>query len=180
MNYIYTIAQCIGVLGIITYVVMYQLESMKKIRRAKLLMDTFWGIHYLMLGATAGFVANAVCFVREIVFIKSDKPGFDGRKWLCLFVGINIVSAIITWKGVYSALPAVVSVLGTYGFWQKKVNVARVLALICNILMFTYDLFITSYAGMVGELLAFVSVIIAICKARKLKYYEMLSKKDSL
>lgn len=180
MDYTYTISQGIGVLGIITYVMMYQLGSMKKIRRAKLLMDTFWGIHYLMLGATAGFVANAVCFVREIVFIKSNRPESNGKKWLCLFAGINIVSAIITWKGVYSALPAVASVLGTYGFWQKKVNVARILALVCNILMFTYDLFITSYAGMVGELFAFVSVIIAICKARKLKYYEILSEKDSL
>jgi hypothetical protein len=162
MNYTYIIAQCIGVLGIITYIVMYQLGSMKAIRRAKLLMDTFWGVHYLLLGAIAGFVANAVCFVREIVFIKSDKPEFDGRKWLCLFVGINVVCAIVTWKGMYSALPAVVSVLGTYGFWQKKVSVARILALICNILMFIYDLFIYSYTGMAGELLAFISVVIAV------------------
>jgi hypothetical protein len=167
MNNINIIAQCIGVLGIITYVIMYQLGSMKKIRLAKLAMDCFWGAHYLLLGATAGFVANAVCFVREIVFIKSDKPGFDGRKWLCLFVSVNIISAIITWKGLYSGIPAVVSVLGTYGFWQKKVSVARVLALICNILMFTYNLFIASYAGLAGETLAFVSVVIALINQRK-------------
>ena len=169
MNTINIIAQGIGVLGIITYIIMYQLNSMTKIRCAKLTMDFLWGIHYLLLNATAGFVANAVCFVREIVFIKFDKSGFDGRKWLCLFVSVNVISAIITWKGLYSGIPAVVSVLGTYGFWQKKVNVARILALICNILMFTYDLFIASYVGLVGETLAFISVVIAIIKAKQNK-----------
>ena len=35
-----------------------------------------------------------------------------------------------------------------------------------NVLMFTYDLFISSYVGMVGETLAFISVIIIQCKER--------------
>lgn len=163
---VYIIAQCIGGLGIVAFIIMYWFRTMKQVRIAKLCMDIFWGIHYLLLGATAGAVANAVCFIREIVFIGSDKPDFKAKKWLVLFVGINVITAIVTWKGFYSILPAIVSVLGTYGFWQKNIKTARRLAVVCNVLMFTYDLFISSYVGMVGETLAFISVIIIQCKER--------------
>ncbi len=167
MDIIEIIAQCIGILGIATFIVMYQFSDMKSIRKAKLCMDVFWGVHYLLLGATAGFVANAVCFVRELVFIRSDRPGFHGKTWLCIFVSINIVSAILKWEGLYSCLPAIVSVFGTYGFWQKNVTRARWIAILCNILMFTYDIFIASYAGLIGETLAFISVVIAMSRSKK-------------
>lgn len=130
-------------------------------------MDVFWGTHYLLLGATAGFVANAVCFVRELVFIRSDRPGFHGKTWICIFVSINIVSAILKWDGLYSCLPAIVYVFGTYGFCQKNVTRARWIAMLCNVLMFTYDIFIASYAGLVGEVLAFISVIVAMNRSKK-------------
>ncbi len=165
---IYILAQCIGGLGIISFIIMYWFRSMKQVRMVKLCMDIFWGVHYLLLGATAGAVANAVCFVRELVFIHSDKEGFKAKRWLFFFVGINIVTAIISWKGFYSILPAIVSVLGTYGFWQKSIKTARKLAIVCNVLMFTYDVFIRSYAGMIGETLAFISVILILHREKKL------------
>lgn len=164
---VYIIAQCIGGLGIVAFIIMYWFRTMKQVRIVKLCMDVFWGVHYLLLGATAGAVANAVCFIREIVFISSDKPGFKAKRWLFLFVGTNVITAVVTWKGFYSILPAMASVLGTYGFWQKSIKTARRLAVVCNVLMFTYDLFIGSYVGMVGEILAFISIIIIQCKERR-------------
>lgn len=161
---IYIVAQCIGGLGIVSFIMMYWFRTMKQVRLVKLCMDVFWGVHYLLLGATAGAVANAVCFVREIVFIGSDKRALKSKMWLFIFVGINVITAIVTWKGLYSILPAIVSVFGTYGFWQKNIKTARRIAGVCNVLMFTYDLFIRSYVGMVGESLAFISVILILCK----------------
>ena len=40
--------------------------------------------------------------------------------------------------------------------------VARVIALVNNVLMFTYDVYVLSYMGMIGEALVFLSVISAL------------------
>ena len=61
-------------------------------------------------------------------------------------------------------IPAVVSSMATISFWQKDVRYARKIAITNNVLMFIYDIFVASYARMVGEALAFISVLAAIIR----------------
>lgn len=95
------IAQCIGALGIIVFLLCYKFKNMKGVLKTKLLVDIIWGIHYLLLGAYSGAVINAICYVREIIFMNNDKEIFKSKAWLGLFIGFNIVSAIFTWQGLY-------------------------------------------------------------------------------
>ena len=81
-----------------------------------------------------------------------------------IFIAFNITTAIITWKNFYSLIPAVVSSMATISFWQKDVRYARKIAIINNVLMFIYDIFVTSYAGMIAEALAFISVLTAMIR----------------
>ena len=94
--------------------------------------------------------------------MNNDKKIFKSRLWLILFLIINWVSAALVWKGLYCFLPALVSTLGTFSFWQKNMTVARVIAIVNNVLMFTYDVYVLSYMGMIGEALVFLSVISAL------------------
>lgn len=158
-------AQIVGFLGIVALVVCFQPKRMKNVLKLKLLCDVTWGLHYFLLGAYSGFATNVVCCIREIIFM-SDRKIFKSQLWLLVFVGFNIISAILTWKTVFNILPATASVLSTFAFWKKKVLLTRCIALMNNILMFTYDVAVASYFGIFAESLTFISVIIALIRHR--------------
>ena len=161
MNTVEIIAQGIGILGIVVFLLCFHFNNMKNVLKVKLLVDIIWGTHYFLLGAYSGFATNAVCCVRELIFMNNNKKAFKSKIWLYIFIAFNITTAIITWKSFYSILPAICSSLATISFWQKDVRYARKIAIVNNVLMFTYDIFAASYAGMIGETLSFISVLAA-------------------
>ena len=169
MTIIEIIAQYIGILGIGVFLLCFHFNSMKNVLKVKLLVDVIWGTHYFLLGAYSGFATNAVCCVRELVFMNNNKKFLKSRIWLYVFILFNITTAIITWQRFYSLIPAVVSSMATISFWQKDVRYARKIAITNNVLMFIYDIFVASYAGMVGEALAFISVLMAMIRNRSCK-----------
>ena len=163
------IAQIFGTAGIITFIFLYQFDDMKKVLKVKMLMDVLWATHYLLLGATSAFLVNSICIVREFVFLNNDKKFFKSKIWLWIFISFNIVSAILTWKNAFSILPAIASSLATISFNQRNVTFARVVGMSNNVMMFTYDIFVKSYTGLIAETLAFISVVIAILRGIKAK-----------
>lgn len=66
-----------------------------------------------------------------------------------------------------SVIPAIVTTIAAYSFWQKSVRVTRTLALGIAVLMFIYDIFVHSYAGLVNESLTIISVAIALIRYRE-------------
>lgn len=160
-------AQLLGAAGIMIFIILYQFNTMKNILKAKMVMDVFWAAHYLLIGASSAFAINMICLLREFVFLNRDKKLFASRIWLCIFIAFNLASAAITWKSYYSIFPAVASSLATISFGQKSVKTARVIGISNNVLMAIYDLVVGSYMGLAGEALAFISVLIAICKSRQ-------------
>lgn len=167
MNGSQVAAQLLGCLGIIVYVVMYHSKDVKHVLQKKLAIDVIWGVHYLILGAYTGCATNVICCAREIVFMNKDKKVFQSRLWLVLFLILNWISAGVMWKGFYSILPAMSATLGTISFWQKNIKTARIFGILINLCMFAYDVCVLSYMGMVGEVLAFLSVICALIKQKR-------------
>lgn len=168
------VAQFFGIIGIAVFLLCFQFKEMKTARKIKMAVDVIWAVHYFLLGGYPAFAINVICFFREIVFINSDKKFFSGKKWLYIFIAFNLASAILTWKNIFSLLPAITACVATYSFWQKNIRKARVLALTNNVFMFTYDLTMEniSYMGLVSETLAFCSVVIAMIRHREKKQQE--------
>lgn len=169
MNILYAAAQGIGILAVVLQLLLMHGKNMRNILHRKLCMDIAWAAHFLILGAYTGFLANVLCLMRELVFLKSkaDRNSTVGKMQLLLFVLLNWVGAALTWRGVYSLIPAAATSIATYSYWQKNVTVTRVIGMVCNILMFTYDVFVLSYAGMLGETLSFLSIALALFLGRK-------------
>jgi len=167
MDILWILAQIFGICGIVVFVLMYHFKTMKNVLIMKMIMDILWALHYLLIGATSAFAINMICFVRENIYMRNNRKFFGAKAWLWIFIAFNLVSAAVTWKGYYSLLPAVASSLATYSFWQKNVKVARIIGVSNNVMMFTYDIFVNSVMGLIGETFAFVSVIIALYRNRK-------------
>ena len=164
---IWWIAQVIGVFGVAACMLCFHGKNMKWVVRGKLIADILWAIHYFMLGATTGGITNVVCLCRELVYMNKDKKPFGSKWWLVFFLVLNWGLCIWKWSGIYSILPAIATTFATYSFWQNSVKRTRCIALVNNALMFSYDIFVNSYSGLVCESLTAISVIDALIRGRK-------------
>lgn len=161
------IAQIFSASAYLLFLFCYHGKSMKSILTVKLTADVLGTTGYLLLGAYSGMAMTIIAAVRGIIYLNNDKKLFKHRIWMFIFMFISLSSAVITWKSFYSILPAAAGAISTYSLWQKNVKVARIIALLINILLFTYNLCVGSYAGMIGETLGFISVTSALLVHKK-------------
>mgnify|MGYP003538614315 CR=1 FL=1 len=158
--------QGIGIIGMAMCVLCFHSRRQKNVLLIKLGADIAWTTHYFLLGAFAGGATNAICCIRECVYLieKNEKRRYV---WLALFIALNWICAAARWKGIESMIPAFVSTLGAYSFWQKNIKVTRGLGIINGILMFTYDIFAKSYIGMISESFTILSASLALLRTKK-------------
>lgn len=163
MNWLVPVSTCIGFAGMLLLLICYQFEDFRKVLLAKFSADCLWAVHYALIGGFSGLTVNVICAVREIVYM------FDQNKkrrniWLIFFMIAGWIISYFRWNGIVSILPTIVFTAGAYSFWQRDVRVTRAFAIFNACLMFTYDIFVSSYIGMLSESLTIVTVIIAIVK----------------
>ena len=160
------IAQTAGIIGTILCLSCYNFKNRKNILIIKHSSDIMWAVHYFLLGAFPAFIVNVVCAIREIIYIfeKNKKRRYV---WLGLFICTNWISAAVSWENITSIIPATVTTIAAYSFWQKNIKVTRLLALLIASLMFTYDIFVKSYIGLLNESLTILSVTIALLRFKK-------------
>ena len=162
------IIQAIGLVGMIMCLLCFHCRKHKQVLLVKLIADISWMIHYFLLRAFSGCAVNVICCIREIVYLfeKNEKRRYV---WLTFFIGLNWISATLTWKGVHSILPTMVATLGAYSFWQKNVKITRIIGILTGTLMFTYDIFEKSYIGMLSESFTIVSATVALIRTKNIQ-----------
>lgn len=172
------VIQGIGLIGMIMCLLCFHCKRQKNVLLIKLVADISWTTHYFLLRAFSGGFANFICCVRECVYLldKNEKRRYI---WLGAFISFNWISAIFTWKGIESMLPALVTTLGAYSFWQKNVKVTRVIGIMTGTLMFTYDIFAKSYIGLVSESCTIISASLALLRFKNHQEKEQ-PKKDKI
>ncbi len=160
------IAQAIGLVGMIMCLLCFHCTKHKQVLIVKLIADISWMIHYFLLRAFSGCAVNVICCIREVVYLfeKNEKRRYV---WLAFFIGLSWFSAALTWKGMQSILPTIVTTLGAYSFWQKNVKITRIIGILTGILMFTYDIFAKSYIGMISESFTIASATVALISGKE-------------
>ena len=124
-----------------------------------------FGIHYLLLGAFTGATMNFIVVFRNYVFAnKSLKTWADSKVWLYIFILVFIISSVLSWQGFVTLLPLFAVILGSITFWLNNTKHIRLLSLISPPFWFVYNFIMNSYAGMIGDTLTFLSILIGIIR----------------
>ena len=158
-----------GALGVVGNIVIYQFKSGKKILLGKLVSDISWTLHYICLCAFSGAAIAGIGFIRDGVFLHQDKKWAQSKAWLWIFFALSIVSAFLTWKSVFSILPAIASVLLIFSLWKNKPMLVCILAFPISTLMLAYNIYCGSYFGIANEILTLISAFIGVFKNQKAK-----------
>lgn len=91
--------------------------TQKDAHTLKQVQDICWLTHYLILGCGSAAAASFLCVSRSSVFYLCDKKGVTSRIPLYIYIVLYAISAVLTWKSIFSIFPALASIFSAVAFW---------------------------------------------------------------
>lgn len=179
MNEPMLVVQLLGFIGLAFGALSFQPKHRKNILRFQLVSNTFWVMHFSLLGAPTGAALNAAGGLRAYLF---NRYGSRKRRplWLAVgIIGLMIVLAALTWQGWLSLLPMAGMIIATIGFWQREEQRIRLILLFASPLWLSYNILSGSYAGITAELLAMTSILVALWRYRRSGLGRLTAQKSS-
>lgn len=162
-------AQALGFVGLSLAIISFQKNDNKGIVFFQLLASMTFAFHFTLLGAYTGACMNILGAFRNVVYYNRDKEWANKKVWLYLFIGLYIIAGVLTWKNLYSILPIIGMILSTVGFWVKNPKYTRLIYLPSSPCWLIYNVVNLSYAGVLTEIFASSSLLIAIFRFDVLK-----------
>ena len=160
-------ASIIGYIAIVASVLIYQQNTRKKLLICKGISDILWITHYTLLSAYTGAAVTAVAMLRTLVFLNKDAKDPKNRKWLFIFLGISIISGILTWNGFFSIFAMCGSLIAIVSFYVGNPKITRILSFPVSVCMLTYGASNGSEAAIINETVVMISSIVGLLRYRK-------------
>lgn len=133
----------------------------------QVIANGIYGIEYLLLGAFSAASMNFLSFLRLLVYYFYALLNIKMPKWiLFVFIALVLLFGIITYDGLISLLPIIITVLYTYAFWQNNLNVARIIYIVAAIIWIYYNYEVGAYVGIIGNILEITTGLISLIKYR--------------
>ena len=162
--------QALSIAGLICVVISYQQKEKSALILCQLVGAALFGVHYLLLGAYAGFLLNIIAVTRALVFYKEDLPKKVGRIWVCIFHGLCLLAYALTFVlfGTRPTLPnLLLEVLPVIGMFSLSISFnmtgakdIRRLGTVSSVCWLIYNIFHLSIGGIACEGMCLTSIII--------------------
>lgn len=161
------LAQVLALFAILFWVISILLKNKKNILLMQVIANGIYGIEYLLLGAFSAASMNFLSFLRLLVYYFYALLNIKMPKWiLFVFITLVLLLGIITYDGLISLLPIIITVLYTYAFWQNNLNVARIIYIVAAIIWIYYNYEVGAYVGIIGNVLEIITGLISLIKYR--------------
>ena len=156
--------QLVGFIPLILSFITFSLAKREHILISKTLSDLTSVVHFFLLGEVVG---GAVCLVntgRGIVFYNKGKKWASGIYIPIIFSTITMLTTLLQWKGWYTVLPAVGSVLAVIGFWCNRPRLVKLFNLPAVTLWLIYSIIIVSISSTIINVISIVTILISIIR----------------
>lgn len=163
------IAQVIGIVAVIIYVLSYQQKTRRGIILFNLVARTLFCVQYFLLGAfsgavleIAGAVSSAVAERKNVGIIAKCKVLFFTLTSLFVVFG-----GLIVYENFFSLLPIFGVLLHTGALWLDEEKKIRIVSLFGSPFWFIYNINSRAYGSAVGDTMAMISIIVAMIRYKK-------------
>ncbi len=162
------LAQILGVLAIITWVISIQQREKKNVLLCQAIANSIYGIQYFLLGAMSASFMNFISFFRSWVFYDDEKKkrNTTGSSFL-FFSFIIVVFGILTYRDIFGLIPVFITLAYSYSVWQKNLTITRWIFIIAAFVWIYYNMKVGAYVTVVGNILEIISGIIALIRYKK-------------
>lgn len=168
------IGQAIGVLGAALNIISYQFKRQRTLILISLASQIVFCVSYIMLGAVTGGILNGIGVIRCIVYYNKDKFKSDKIWWLFGFIVLYVASYVLNFtvlgktfdvkNAILEVLPVIGMIASNIGLMLKEAKDIRRFALISSPVWLIYNAINLAIAATVTEIIALVSVTIAIIR----------------
>ncbi len=157
------IANAIGIVAVIVYLLSYQQKTQKGIAAFNMTCRALYVTQYVLLGAFSGAVLDILCMIALLPAQRKEKVWVQkSRGWLIAASALAlIVAGLLLDKSIFGILVIVGCLLQMIAFWmdsEKKVRLVCLLACPCWL---AYNLASGAYGSCIGDVLSFMSIVIA-------------------
>ena len=165
-NSITLLGHALGFISVALFFYSYQRTKKSKIMIIQTVATALSCIQYLLIGAFSGFALNIVCIIRNFTFYSRDKYKGTDLASPILFALCMAVVSFFSWEGIHSLLITLGLVVNTICMGIFDAKNFRKTILISSSLILIYNIFASSYSGILSESISLVSVIIGIIRYR--------------
>lgn len=166
----FILAQIFSLLGAISMLLSSWQKTKDKVLTFLILDSLFYFIGYILLGALSGAFTNIIGLIRTILFKYKDKSKLlQNNIILYIVIMVYIIIGIITYKGLISLFPVIISILYSVLLWQNNVKKIRIGTSIMILSWIIYNIGVSAYIGAIVECILLISSIGAIIKIDILK-----------
>lgn len=165
-NFVTLIGHVLGFVSVGLFFYSYQRTQKRKIMVIQTVATALSCVQYLLIGALSGFALNVVCIIRNFVFYYRDKKQGNDLTVPVAFAFCMAVVSFFSWEGIHSLLITLGLVVNTVCMGIFDAKSFRKTILISSSLILIYNIFASSYSGVLSESISLVSVIIGIIRYR--------------
>ena len=165
-NLVTLIGHISGFISVGLFFYSYQRTQKRKIMIIQTVATALSCIQYLLIGAFSGFALNVVCIIRNFIFYFRDKNKSTDLVSPILFALCMAAVSFFSWEGIHSLLITLGLVVNTVCMGILDAKNFRKTILISSSLILIYNIFASSYSGILSESISLVSVIIGIIRYR--------------
>jgi len=157
------IIQGIGFLGLVFFVVSYQIRSNSALFLCQLLGCIVFSIQLYLLGAYTGAIGLLINILRNLLLLKiNDWQWVKSKLTLSAILVLLLAMTVYTWAGWISLLPLASVGITTIGYWTNNAQKIRLSQLFGSPCTLVYDLLMRSWGGAMSEAITLVSIIFSI------------------
>jgi hypothetical protein len=162
------LSQLFGAGAITCSLIIYSRRSKQSLLLFKCAQDCFWLVHYLLLATYPAAATSALCVSRSLVFRKTGNKGQSNRWVLAIYLALYAASAALTWKNLFSLLPAISSSISTVAFWVPCVKYTKYLSIGAALCTLCYNLLVAhSVTVYIGVCFTVTTSVISLISQRK-------------
>ena len=165
-NFVTLIGHILGFISVGLFFYSYQRTKKSKIMIIQTVATALSCVQYLLIGAFSGFALNIVCIIRNFIFFYRDRNRSTKLTSPVLLALCLAVVSIFSWEGIHSLLITLGLVVNTVCMGIFNAKTFRKTILISSSLILIYNIFASSYSGILSESMSLISVIIGIVRYR--------------
>ena len=168
----YLLAQIIGILGVATFLLSYQMKRRKHIIVVNAISSVLYVLQYIMLGAFEGAALDILATFSTVAAHNKDK-GFI-KKHTKLVISVLtlsfLVAGMLLYRNIFSLFSIVGAILQNSAFWITKEKILRRVSFVASPFWLVYNLTSGAYGSAIGSALSIISIGLAIFR------YDILGK----
>ena len=168
-KYIELIGHILGFIAVALFFYSYQCSEKRKLVVIQTIATSLSVVQYLLIGAYSGFALNIVCIIRNVIFYFRDKKQKTGLVAPIVLAVCMAVMSFFSWEGLHSLLITAGLAFNTLCMGVCNAKTFRKTILISSTLILIYNIFASSYSGMLSESISLISVLIGIFRYRSTK-----------